>query len=145
MWSKPLQHRFVPMFDKISSAHNLIIYGNPDLFLEFFKLLQRLPFENVFFFFCPSTGDVSPISMSPISQSQFIPLGDILCLAISAMNSARKTVTQETLVEHLAICFPGFTLPYITLIRISVDYSDVNILAVASSTQAIHLFFISFI
>ncbi|KAL1261726.1 hypothetical protein QQF64_006991, partial [Cirrhinus molitorella] len=51
-------------------------------------------------------GDVSPISMSPISQSQFIPLGEILCLAISAMNSARKTVTQETLIEHLATCFP---------------------------------------
>lgn len=58
---------------------------------------------------CPA-GDVSPISMSPISQSQFIPLGDILCLAISAMNSARKTVTQETLIEHLATCFPGSTL-----------------------------------
>uniref|UniRef100_A0A2K6SSN2 Storkhead box 2 n=1 Tax=Saimiri boliviensis boliviensis TaxID=39432 RepID=A0A2K6SSN2_SAIBB len=51
-------------------------------------------------------GDVSPISMSPISQSQFIPLGEILCLAISAMNSARKPVTQEALMEHLTTCFP---------------------------------------
>lgn len=56
---------------------------------------------------CLSTGDVSPISMSPISQSQFIPLGEILCLAISAMNSARKPVTQEALMEHLTTCFPG--------------------------------------
>ena len=54
-----------------------------------------------------SAGDVSPISMSPISQSQFIPLGEILCLAISAMNSARKPVTQEALMEHLTTCFPG--------------------------------------
>lgn len=54
-----------------------------------------------------SLGDVSPISMSPISQSQFIPLGEILCLAISAMNSAHKPVTQDALMEHLSTCFPG--------------------------------------
>ena len=54
-----------------------------------------------------STGDVSPISMSPISQSQFIPLGEVLLLAISAMNSAHKPVTQEALTEHLQTCFPG--------------------------------------
>ncbi|XP_072524322.1 storkhead-box protein 2 isoform X2 [Salminus brasiliensis] len=62
-------------------------------------------------------GDVSPISMSPISQSQFIPLGEILCLAISAMNSARKTVTQETLIEHLATCFPGVPTPSLEILR----------------------------
>lgn len=45
--------------------------------------------------------------MSPISQSQFIPLGEVLLLAISAMNSAHKSVTQETLTEHLQTCFPG--------------------------------------
>lgn len=56
-----------------------------------------------------STGDVSPISMSPISQSQFIPLGEVLLLAISAMNSAHKPVTQEALTEHLQTCFPGNT------------------------------------
>ncbi|XP_058263641.1 storkhead-box protein 2 isoform X3 [Hemibagrus wyckioides] len=55
--------------------------------------------------------------MSPISQSQFIPLGDILCLAISAMNSARKTVTQETLIEHLATCFPGVPTPSLEVLR----------------------------
>ena len=54
-----------------------------------------------------SAGDVSPISMSPISQSQFIPLGEVLLLAISAMNSAHKPVTQEALTEHLQTCFPG--------------------------------------
>ncbi|XP_028815395.1 storkhead-box protein 2 isoform X2 [Denticeps clupeoides] len=64
-----------------------------------------------------ASGDVSPISMSPISQSQFIPLGDVLCLAISAMNSARKTVTQETLIEHLASCFPGVPTPSPEILR----------------------------
>ncbi|KAL2077667.1 hypothetical protein ACEWY4_027171 [Coilia grayii] len=66
-----------------------------------------------FFYFC----DVSPISMSPISQSQFIPLGEILCLAISAMNAARKAVTQETLVDHLAACFPGVPTPSPEILR----------------------------
>ncbi|XP_073342370.1 storkhead-box protein 2-like [Pagrus major] len=56
-------------------------------------------------------GDVSPISMSPISQSQFIPLGEVLLLAISAMNSAHKPVTQEALTEHLQSCFPGVPTP----------------------------------
>ncbi|XP_023273591.1 storkhead-box protein 2-like [Seriola lalandi dorsalis] len=56
-------------------------------------------------------GDVSPISMSPISQSQFIPLGEVLLLAISAMNSAHKPVTQEALTEHLQTCFPGVPTP----------------------------------
>ncbi|KAK1904435.1 Storkhead-box protein 2, partial [Dissostichus eleginoides] len=55
--------------------------------------------------------DVSPISMSPISQSQFIPLGEVLLLAISAMNSAHKAVTQEALTEHLQTCFPGVPTP----------------------------------
>ncbi|XP_029021311.1 storkhead-box protein 2-like isoform X2 [Betta splendens] len=58
-----------------------------------------------------SRGDVSPISMSPISQSQFIPLGEVLLLAISAMNSAHKPVTQEALIEHLQSCFPGVPTP----------------------------------
>ncbi|XP_061108279.1 storkhead-box protein 2-like isoform X2 [Conger conger] len=62
-------------------------------------------------------GDVSPISMSPISQSQFIPLGEILCLAISAMNSARKPVSQEALMEHLATCFPGVPTPSPEILR----------------------------
>ncbi|KAM4603730.1 storkhead-box protein 2 [Polymixia lowei] len=62
-------------------------------------------------------GDVSPISMSPISQSQFIPLGEILCLAISAMNSAHKPVTQEALVEHLTTSFPGVPTPSSEVLR----------------------------
>uniref|UniRef100_A0A8C5G5N2 Storkhead-box protein 2-like n=1 Tax=Gouania willdenowi TaxID=441366 RepID=A0A8C5G5N2_GOUWI len=62
-------------------------------------------------------GDVSPITMSPISQSQFIPLGEILCLAISAMNSAHKPVNQEALVEHLTASFPGVPTPSPEVLR----------------------------
>nr|XP_057942678.1 storkhead-box protein 2 isoform X2 [Doryrhamphus excisus] len=64
-----------------------------------------------------ATGDVSPISMSPISQSQFIPLGEILCLAISAMNAAHKPVNQEALVEHLTASFPGVPTPSLEVLR----------------------------
>lgn len=67
--------------------------------------------------FCLFTGDVSPISMSPISQSQFIPLGEVLLLAISAMNSAHKPVTQEALTEHLQSCFPGKTSSHTNIIQ----------------------------
>ncbi|XP_011471474.2 storkhead-box protein 2 isoform X1 [Oryzias latipes] len=56
-------------------------------------------------------GDVSPISMSPISQPQFIPLGEVLLLAISALNSAHKPVTEEALTEHLQTCFQGVPTP----------------------------------
>ncbi|KAK1886994.1 Storkhead-box protein 2 [Dissostichus eleginoides] len=55
--------------------------------------------------------------MSPISQSQFIPLGEILCLAISAMNSAHKPVNQEALVEHLTASFPGVPTPSSEVLR----------------------------
>uniref|UniRef100_A0A671L8I9 Storkhead box 2a n=1 Tax=Sinocyclocheilus anshuiensis TaxID=1608454 RepID=A0A671L8I9_9TELE len=73
--------------------------------------------DHYFVCVCPSLGDASPISMSPISQSQFIPLGEILCLAISAMNSARKPVTQDALMEHLATCFPGVPTPSPEILR----------------------------
>ncbi|KAF7645103.1 hypothetical protein LDENG_00210020 [Lucifuga dentata] len=55
--------------------------------------------------------------MSPISQSQFIPLGEVLLLAISAMNSAHKPVTQEALTEHLQTCFPGVPTPTEEVLR----------------------------
>uniref|UniRef100_A0A8C6WJJ0 Winged helix Storkhead-box1 domain-containing protein n=1 Tax=Neogobius melanostomus TaxID=47308 RepID=A0A8C6WJJ0_9GOBI len=62
-------------------------------------------------------GDVSPITMSPVSQSQFIPLGEVLCLAISSMNSAHKPVNQEALVEHLTASFPGVPTPSSEVLR----------------------------
>ncbi|KAF3852455.1 hypothetical protein F7725_005810 [Dissostichus mawsoni] len=71
-------------------------------------------------------GDVSPISMSPISQSQFIPLGEILCLAISAMNSAHKPVNQEALVEHLTASFPGVPTPSSEVLRHTLNMLNHN-------------------
>ncbi|XP_044878533.1 storkhead-box protein 1 isoform X3 [Mauremys mutica] len=57
-------------------------------------------------FLIRAVGDVSPIHMNPISQSQFVPLAEILCCAIADMNAAHVIVTQETLMDQLVKHYP---------------------------------------
>ncbi|XP_075948048.1 storkhead-box protein 2 [Anarhichas minor] len=117
-WNKALTHALCEMFFLGWIDEHVLLIQGKEVHLQVLRngwTRRTLKPPQGFAITC--IGDVSPISMSPISQSQFIPLGEILCLAISAMNSAHKPVNQEALVEHLTASFPGVPTPSSEVLR----------------------------
>ncbi|NWI32523.1 STOX1 protein, partial [Sula dactylatra] len=58
-----------------------------------------------------TSGDVIPVVLNPVSQSQSIPLAEGICHTVSDMNTDHVMVTQETLMEQLVKNNPGIAVP----------------------------------
>uniref|UniRef100_A0A3P9KZU1 Storkhead box 2a n=1 Tax=Oryzias latipes TaxID=8090 RepID=A0A3P9KZU1_ORYLA len=117
-WNEALVHALAEVFFLGWMEEQVLLVRGREAHLQILRnVWMRRTLEPPRGFDIKCVGDVSPISMSPISQSQFIPLGEILCLAISAMNAAHKPVNQEALVEHLTASFPGVPTPSSEVLR----------------------------
>nr|XP_044993051.1 storkhead-box protein 1 isoform X3 [Jaculus jaculus] len=82
-----------------------------------------------------AVGDVFPVEMSPIAQSQFVPLGEVVCCAISDMNAAQVLVTQQSLLEHLVKHYPGHRVWFLIIQSFWMDLEEDRIFFRALKAQ----------